>query len=95
MTTDLDKILANKDIDIISNHIEAMQTSLNMLQDDTIDYVNRCTILEEFKNKFEAILSSEIISAFASKSFGKYFIEHFNEFLSHIISQNNQNNRKI
>lgn len=71
MTSDLEKILQEKDINKISSHIEAMQNSLNLLQDDTIDYVNRCTLLEDFKNKFESLLSPELIQAFSSKSLGK------------------------
>jgi hypothetical protein len=56
----------------ISNHIESMQNIEKvLLQDDSVDYVNRCTLLEEFKNKFETIMSADIISTFNSKSIGK------------------------
>lgn len=71
LTSDLDRILQSKDVNKISAHIESMQNSLNLLQDDTIDYVNRCTLLEDFKNKFETLLSADVIASFTSKSLGK------------------------
>ena len=33
--------------------------------------MNRCILLEEFKNKFETLMSPDIISSFNSKSIGK------------------------
>lgn len=68
LTSDLDSILQTKDINKISNHIESMQNSLALLQDDSSDYVNRCSLLEDFKNKFETLMSADIISSFNSKS---------------------------
>ncbi len=47
-----------------------MQNSLTLLQDDSGEYVNRCTLLENFKNKFETSMSPDIISALNSKSTG-------------------------
>ena len=54
----------------ISSHIESMQNSLTLLQDDSSDYASRCALLEDFKNKFESFISPELISAFNSKSIG-------------------------
>ena len=39
-----------------------------MLQDESNDYMNRCILLEDFKNKFETLMSPDIISCFNSKS---------------------------
>ena len=41
-----------------------------LLQDESSDYLNRCILLEEFKNKFETLMSADIISSFNSKSIG-------------------------
>ncbi len=59
----------------ISQHIKSMQNSLTLLQDDSGEYVNRCTLLENFKNRFETSLSADIISALNSKSTGNTIID--------------------
>lgn len=48
-----------------------MQNSLILLQDDSIEYVDRCNLLENFKNKFETVISTDIINTFNSKLTGK------------------------
>ena len=69
LTADLDSILQTKDLNRITSHIESMQNCLLMLQDeDSLDYMSRLSLLEDFKNKFEAIMSADIISSFNSKS---------------------------
>lgn len=82
MTSDLESILESKDISKISDHIESMQNSLVMLQDDNGEYVNRCALLEDFKNKFETLMSADIISAFNSKSNGNFYYHHKQEYLN-------------
>ncbi len=49
-----------------------MQNSLIMIQDESGEYTGRCGILEGFKNKFETLMSAEIIAAFNSKSIGTF-----------------------
>jgi hypothetical protein len=89
LTSDLDSMLQSKDINEISSHIESMQNSLALLQDETNDYLVRCTLLEDFKNKFETLMSSDLIAAFNSKSIGYYFSHFLNFFIalfcSHIL----------
>jgi hypothetical protein len=69
LTADLDSILQTKDLTKITAHIESMQNSLLMLQDeDSIDYLSRLSLLEDFKNKFETLMSADIIASFNSKS---------------------------
>ena len=72
LTADLDSILASKDTNKVSNHIKSMQNSLTLLQDESGEYINRCTLLENFKNKFETQMSPEIIAAFNAKSTGLF-----------------------
>ena len=72
LTADLDSILASKDTHKVSNHIKSMQNSLTLLQDESGEYINRCTLLENFKNKFETQMSPEIIAAFNAKSTGLF-----------------------
>jgi hypothetical protein len=69
LTADLDSMLQTKDLTKITAHIESMQNSLLMLQDeDSLDYLNRLSLLEDFKNKFEMRMSADIIASFNSKS---------------------------
>jgi hypothetical protein len=42
-----------------------------ILLDDSPDYVNRCLLLENVKNRFEALLSADIVATFNSKSLGR------------------------
>lgn len=58
-----------------------MQSSLALLQDDSVEYVNRCTLLEDFKNKFETFMSADIISSFNSKSIelSKNYVQIFGQ----------------
>jgi hypothetical protein len=42
-----------------------------ILQDDSPDYVNRCLLLANVKNRLETLLSSDIVATFNSKSIGK------------------------
>lgn len=81
LTSDLDSILASKDFQKISNHTESMQNSLQLLHDDSMDFTNRCSLLEDFKNKFEAMMSTEIVSCFNSKSISlsKNFVQIFTQ----------------
>jgi hypothetical protein len=48
-----------------------MQHSLALLQDESNDYMSRCVLLEDFKNKFETLMSAELIAAFNAKSIGR------------------------
>ena len=64
-----------------------MQNSLALLQDETNDFISRCTLLEDFKNKFETIISSELISAFNSKSIGIIII--YKNITINNVSRNN------
>ncbi len=70
LTSDLDSVLQTNDLTKITQHIEAMQSSLILLMqdEDSLDYVNRISLLEDFKNKFETKMSSDIIASFNSKS---------------------------
>lgn len=69
LTNDLDSILQTKDLSKITSHIESMQNSLALLQDeDSMDYISRIALLEDFKNKFETIMSPDIIASFNAKS---------------------------
>jgi hypothetical protein len=69
LTADLDSMLQTKDLNKITAHIESMQNSLLMLQDeDSIDYLNRLALLEDFKNRFETLMSADIIASFNAKS---------------------------
>lgn len=81
LTSDLDSILASKDLKKISNHIESMQNSLELLQDDSMDFTNRCALLEDFKNKFETMISIDLVSCFNSKSLSlsKNYVQIFSQ----------------
>jgi hypothetical protein len=47
-----------------------MQNSLTLLQiDENNEYLMRCSLLEDFKNKFETLIMSDIIDSFNSKSY--------------------------
>jgi len=47
-----------------------MQNSLTLLQiDENNEYLMRCSLLEDFKNKFETLMMSDIIDSFNSKSY--------------------------
>lgn len=78
LSADLDSVLQTRDLLKITNHIEQMQNSLVLLQ-DSADYVSRCTLLEDAKNKFETLMSPDIIVAFNSKSIdsSKNFVSIF------------------
>ena len=58
-----------------------MQNSLTMLQDESDEYSNRCRLLEDVKNKFETLMSAEIIAAFNSKSIetAKSYVQIFGQ----------------
>ena len=45
-----------------------MQNSLTLLQDENNEYLIRCSLLEDFKNKFETLIMSDIIDSFNLKS---------------------------
>ncbi|RNA00345.1 conserved oligomeric Golgi complex subunit 7-like, partial [Brachionus plicatilis] len=81
LTSDLDSVLASKDSKKISNHIESMQNSLELLQDDSMDFTNRCTLLEDFKNRFETMISTDLVSCFNSKSItlSKNYVQIFSQ----------------
>jgi len=68
LTSDLESILQSKDINKIADHIQSMQNSLTLLQDENNEYLIRCSLLEDFKNKFETLIMSDIIDSFNLKS---------------------------
>jgi conserved oligomeric Golgi complex subunit 7 len=91
LTADMDTILESKDVDKISDHIEAMQSSLALIENEddntettppTIDiFSERLAILQDFKNKFESFISSDICLAFKNKNFekSKKFVQIFGQ----------------
>ncbi|CAG5116805.1 unnamed protein product, partial [Candidula unifasciata] len=67
LSADMDEVFQSQNVDDITSKLRGMQQSLLMLV-DTPDYVEKCQRLEKLKNRLEAILSPQLISAFNSQS---------------------------
>ncbi|CAL1543486.1 unnamed protein product [Lymnaea stagnalis] len=67
LSADMDEVFQSQNIDDITTKLCGMQQSLLMLV-DTPDYVDKCQHLENLKNRLEAMLSPQLISAFNSQS---------------------------
>jgi len=67
LSADMDEVFQSQNIDDITSKLSGMQQSLHMLA-DTPDYADKCQHLENLKNRLEALLSPQLISAFNSQS---------------------------
>ncbi|XP_072180039.1 conserved oligomeric Golgi complex subunit 7-like [Diadema setosum] len=67
LMADVDEVFASQDVQLIANKLLAMQRSLSMLA-HCGDYDERCQSLEVLKNRLEALLSPQLVSAFNSHS---------------------------
>ncbi|XP_041482343.1 conserved oligomeric Golgi complex subunit 7-like isoform X2 [Lytechinus variegatus] len=67
LMADVDEVFASQDVQLIANKLLAMQHSLSMLA-HCGDYDERCQSLEVLKNRLEALLSPQLVSAFNSHS---------------------------
>ncbi|XP_030837480.1 conserved oligomeric Golgi complex subunit 7 [Strongylocentrotus purpuratus] len=67
LMADVDEVFASKDVQLIADKLLAMQHSLSMLA-HCGDYDERCQSLEVLKNRLEALLSPQLVSAFNSHS---------------------------
>ena len=67
LSTDVEEVFLSQDVDAITSKLARMQNCLQMLV-DTPDYVDRCQHLEKLKNRLEAMLSPQLVSAFNNQS---------------------------
>ncbi|XP_055955962.1 conserved oligomeric Golgi complex subunit 7 [Patella vulgata] len=67
LSADVEDVFLSEDVQAITAKLTGMQQSLQMLV-DTPDYADRCQHLEKLKNRLEAILSPQLISAFNTQS---------------------------
>ncbi|XP_072035028.1 conserved oligomeric Golgi complex subunit 7-like [Amphiura filiformis] len=67
LMADVDEVFQSKDIQAIADKLMAMQHSLSMLA-HCGDYEERCQHLETLKNRLEAMLSPQLVSAFNTHS---------------------------
>lgn len=67
LSADVDEVFDSGDINAISEKLVGMQQSLQVLV-DVPDYAERCQYLETLKNRLEATLSPQLVSAFNSLS---------------------------
>ncbi|XP_038050090.1 conserved oligomeric Golgi complex subunit 7-like isoform X2 [Patiria miniata] len=80
LMADVDEVFQSKNTQAIADKLMAMQHSLNMLA-HCGDYEERCQHLETLKNRLEAMLSPQLVSAFnthsleAAQSYVKIFLD--------------------
>jgi hypothetical protein len=67
LSTDVEEVFQSQDVGAITSKLSRMQNCLQMLV-DTPDYADRCQHLEKLKNRLEAMLSPQLISAFNNQS---------------------------
>ncbi|XP_053401502.1 conserved oligomeric Golgi complex subunit 7-like isoform X2 [Mercenaria mercenaria] len=67
LSADVEDVFQSQDIEAITSKLSGMQQSLQMLV-DTPDYGERCQHLEKLKNRLEAMLSPQLMSAFNAQS---------------------------
>ncbi|XP_052083064.1 conserved oligomeric Golgi complex subunit 7-like [Mytilus californianus] len=67
LSTDVEDVFHSQDVADITTKLSRMQNCLQMLV-DTPDYADRCQHLEKLKNRLEAMLSPQLISAFNNQS---------------------------
>ncbi|KAH9519599.1 Golgi transport complex subunit 7 [Bulinus truncatus] len=75
LSADMDEVFQSQNIDDITSKLCGMQQSLHILV-DTPDYADKCQHLEKLKNRLEAMLSPQLISAFNAQS-----LEQTNKFV--------------
>ncbi|RUS78612.1 hypothetical protein EGW08_013618 [Elysia chlorotica] len=67
LSADMDEVFQSQNVDDITKKLTGMQQSLQMLV-DTPDYAEKCQHLEKLKNRLEALLSPQLITAFNAQS---------------------------
>lgn len=67
LSADVEDVFQSQDVQAITSKLSGMQQSLQMLA-DTPDYAERCQHLEKLKNRLEAMLSPQLMSAFNAQS---------------------------
>ncbi|KAL5022632.1 hypothetical protein ScPMuIL_001787 [Solemya velum] len=72
LSADIEEVFESQNIQAITAKLSGMQQSLQMLV-DTPDYVDRCQHLEKLKDKLEAMLSTQLVTAFNTQSLGWSF----------------------
>lgn len=67
LSADMDEVFQSQNVEDITKKLTRMQQSLQMLV-DTPDYAEKCQHLEKLKNRLEALLSPQLITAFNAQS---------------------------
>ncbi|CAG2100750.1 unnamed protein product [Medioppia subpectinata] len=65
--TDVEEVFVSGDMSAIASKLVGMQNSLNILI-DVSDYEQRVQRLEELKDKFEAMIETEVVNSFTSQT---------------------------
>uniref|UniRef100_A0A8C4R186 Conserved oligomeric Golgi complex subunit 7 n=1 Tax=Eptatretus burgeri TaxID=7764 RepID=A0A8C4R186_EPTBU len=80
LSAEIEGVFKLQDVVVIAEKLTGLQSSLCMLE-DTPDFSEKCVHLETLKNRLEAIASTQIVSAFTSKSVdqSRMFVKIFSD----------------